>query len=150
MASTTVRPSAAAGGSAYAPMPFDPQGDQANPYLDALRRVGPATGTESGLVAYLAARGEHQHGRRVAGGTQALAHLEPVEARHEHVEHDRVDALLGEQLERLYPFRRDRHVVALERQRAAERLADGGLVVDHEHAHRRSLAREAEKRLNGT
>jgi hypothetical protein len=49
---------AAAGGSTYAALPFDPQGDQANDYLDALRRVGPATGTESGLLAYLAARGD--------------------------------------------------------------------------------------------
>jgi putative copper export protein len=53
---------AAAGGSTYAPLPFDPQGEQATAYLAALRRVGPATGTESGFLAYLAARGEQVAG----------------------------------------------------------------------------------------
>jgi hypothetical protein len=53
---------AAAGGSTYAPLPFDPLGDQATAYLTALARVGPATATESGLLAYLAAGGQQQTG----------------------------------------------------------------------------------------
>ncbi|HZE66980.1 MAG TPA: hypothetical protein VE081_10140, partial [Sporichthyaceae bacterium] len=49
--------SVSASGSAFAALPFDPAGAQAGQYLAALHRVGPGGGTESGLVAYLAARG---------------------------------------------------------------------------------------------
>jgi putative copper export protein len=57
---------AAAGGSTYAPLHFDPQGDQANAYLAALRRVGPPTATESGFLSYLQARQQPEAGGNVS------------------------------------------------------------------------------------
>jgi hypothetical protein len=64
---------AAGGGSAFAALPFDPQGDQAMQYLSALALVGPGGGSESGLVAYLAARGVEPAQRiRVWAATSAF------------------------------------------------------------------------------
>jgi hypothetical protein len=49
----------AAGGSPLSPLPFDPTSPQAQAYITALRRVGPAESASSaGLLAFLAARGE--------------------------------------------------------------------------------------------
>ena len=84
------------------------------------------------------ARGEHQHGRAVAGGAQAAADLEPVGLGHEHVEHDRVRRLVGERVERLAAVGGQMDPVAVHPQRAVERVADRGLVIDHEDAHTRN------------
>ena len=78
------------------------------------------------------------------------AQLEAVHARHQHVEHDRVRRARVERVERLVPVGRQQHVVAVEAQGALDRLAHGGLVVDHEDAHRGSTLRPQPKRkLNG-
>ena len=82
------------------------------------------------------ARREHEDGGAVAGRAQPAAHLEPVDARHRHVEHDRVDVVADEVVERRAAVLGHVHVVAVERQRALQRLAHGRLVVDHQHLHR--------------
>ena len=46
------------------------------------------------------ARGEHEHGRVVAGRAQPAADLQPVRLGHQHVEDDRVRRLVGERVER--------------------------------------------------
>jgi hypothetical protein len=78
---------AATGGSTYAPLPFDPQGDQANAYLAALSRVGPATATESGLLAYLHAREEEISGSVVLyAGSSSISVMPmggPAQAAHD-------------------------------------------------------------------
>ena len=81
------------------------------------------------------AGGEHQHRRAVAGRPQAPADLEPVGLGHQDVEDDRVRRLVGERVERLAAVGGELHAVAVHPQRAIERVADGGLVVDHEDSH---------------
>ena len=81
------------------------------------------------------ARGEHQHGRAVAGGPQAAADLEPVGLGHQDVEDDRVGRLVGERVERLAAVGGELDAVAVHPQRAVERVADARLVVDHEDSH---------------
>ena len=87
-------------------------------------------------VGHRVARGEHQHRRAVAGGAQAAADLEPVDVRHQHVEHQRVGRRGGDRVERRAAVLGQLGAVAVEPQRAVDRLADRGLVVDHEDAHR--------------
>ena len=62
------------------------------------------------------------------------ADLEAVEPRHQHVEHDRVDGLAGDRVERLLAVAGERDVVGVEPQGTLERPPHGGLVVDHEDA----------------
>ena len=81
------------------------------------------------------ARGEHQHRRPVAGRAQPAADLQPVDAGHGDVEHDGVDDVLDEVVERGAAVAGRPHVVVVGGERALERLAHGGLVVDDEHLH---------------
>ena len=104
---------------------------------EGLDEVVVGAGVEPGdAVGHVVARGQHQHRRAVAARAQPPADLEPVDLRHQHVEHDRVGGSLRERGERLAPVGGERDLVALEPQRALERLAHGGLVVHDEQAHR--------------
>jgi D-alanyl-D-alanine carboxypeptidase/D-alanyl-D-alanine-endopeptidase (penicillin-binding protein 4) len=91
------------------------------------------------------ARGEHEHRRAVAGRTQAPAYLEPVDVRHQHVEHERVGRPVRERVERLAPVGRQLRVIALQAQRAIDGVAHCGLVVDHEDVHVARVTGEAER-----
>ena len=64
---------------------------------------------------------------------QAPADLEPVELRQHHVEHDEVDALVGEARKRLLAVTSLDHAEALALERIGEELLDGVLVVDEEN-----------------
>ena len=76
------------------------------------------------------------------------ADLEPVDAGHQHVEHHRVRLGLGlEPLERLRAVLGELDLVALELERAPQRLAHGPFVVDHQDLHERIVAPEAERRV---
>ena len=86
-------------------------------------------------VADADAGGQHQDRRAVAVGAEAAGHLEPVDAGHEHVEQQRVGRLGRDLVQRLAAVGRELDLVALEHERALERSADCGLVVDHEDAH---------------
>ena len=68
-------------------------------------------------------------------GAESPAHLEAVEARHEKVEHDRVDAFGRQHVERFGALTRETHFVAFQREGAAHRPANGWLVVHHENSH---------------
>ena len=81
------------------------------------------------------ARGEHQHRRAVAGLAHAPADLEAVDVRHGDVEHDGIELLGRETVERLAAVLGERHVVALERQRALHGRSQRRLVVDHQDSH---------------
>ena len=63
---------------------------------------------------------------------QTLAHLEAVEAREHHVEHDEVDRLLAEAAERLLAVARLHDRVAVPLERVREQRLDRFLVVDEE------------------
>ena len=86
-------------------------------------------------VGDLVARGQHQDGQRVAGPAKAPAGLEPVQPRHRDVEDDRVDAVAAQSVERLLAVAGQLDVVALQLEGTAERVPDGGLVVDDENLH---------------
>ena len=63
---------------------------------------------------------------------QPPADLEPVELRQHHVEHDEVEPLLGEALQRLAAVEGRHHLVAVLAQRVGEQRLDGLLVVDEQ------------------
>ena len=90
------------------------------------------------------ARGENQDGYVVAVRAQSAAGLEATDARHHHVEHQRVGPLGAQPIERLTTVGSHVDVVAVEGQRAAQRLAHGPVVVDHEDAHPAILPRTSE------
>jgi hypothetical protein len=75
-------------------------------------------------------------GGAVAAPAHAPAQLEPVHARHQDVEHHGVGRSRVERLDRLDAIARQRHVVSLQPKGALHGLADGGLVVDDQDAHR--------------
>src|SRR5207244_6143725 len=63
----------------------------------------------------LVAGGEHQHRNAAAAQANPLAHLEPIEAGHEDVEHDRVRLRFPiEPLDRLAPVAGELGLIALE------------------------------------
>jgi hypothetical protein len=80
------------------------------------------------------ARGQHQHGRAVAGLAQALADLQAVDSRHGNVENDRVEPRLGQPVERLAAVGGELDFVSVQPQRAIERGAHGRLIIDDQHA----------------
>ncbi len=100
-------------------------------------------------VAHLVARGQHQHGQLAAGPPQPPADLEPVHVRHQDIEDDEIRpvAVRLEALERFGAVRRQLHVVALEPQRAAERLAHRRIVVHDQDLHAHIVAPECEGTL---
>ena len=88
------------------------------------------------------ARGQHQHGRVVVGGAEPAADLQPVEVRHQHVQHHGVGRVKRQAVERLGAVGRELDVVALQPEGPLERRADGRLVVDDENTHGESVPAE--------
>ena len=90
-------------------------------------------------------------GRLVPSLPEAAAHLDAVDDGHRDVEHDRVGGGSGDAREPVGAVLREIDLVALERQRAAQRLAHGTIVVHHEQArgHAERIAAAAEKTLRG-
>ena len=84
------------------------------------------------------ARCQHENRRAVAGGAHPAADLEPVDVRHQQIEHEHVGRRGCDHVERRAPVRGERHVVSVQPQGAVDGIAHGGLVVDHEDAHRDS------------
>jgi hypothetical protein len=72
-----------------------------------------------------------------------IGDLEPVYAGHHQVEHDRVDSLLGERVERLAPVGGHLDLVSLETECPVKRVAHRGLVVDHQDLHVTSVTPES-------
>ncbi len=86
----------------------------------------------------LGAGGQHQHGNLVPDAAQAPADLEPVRARHEDVEDDRIRLRVHlESPKCLLAVLGKLDVVALELERTPQGVAHSALVVDHENAHGR-------------
>ena len=81
------------------------------------------------------ARREHQDRHAIAGRAQAPADLEAVDVRHADVEHDGVGHGGRGLGERLLAALRHLHLVAGERQRAAQSVAHGAIVIDNEDPH---------------
>ncbi len=103
-------------------------------HVEGLDQVVVGAGVQAGdPVRDLHPGGEHQHRGAVAGLAQPAADLQPVRLRHHHVEHQDVRALLGEDGQGLGTVRGDAHPVALQHQRAAERFADGPVVLGDQH-----------------
>ena len=100
-------------------------------------------------VGHRVARGQDEHRRAVAGGAQPAAHLEPVHARHQHVEHQRVGRAGRQRVERLGAVGGQLGLVALQPQRAVDRLTHRRLVVDHQDAHASRVPSKAESPIRG-
>ena len=78
--------------------------------------------------------GDHDDRQRLVHRAEALEHLEAVHARHLHVEQDEIGRLaLGQRQAFLAGGRAD-ELVAFVFERHAQRVANGGLVVDHQDA----------------
>src|SRR3954462_5735018 len=108
--------------------------------------VGP--GVEPGdPVADSAACGEQQYRRPHPSTTQSPAHLEPVEARQHHVEHDGVEALPRCPPHPVAAGRGDLDGVSLLHQTATQQGGQPGLVLDDQHAHGALLPHGSEKRM---
>jgi hypothetical protein len=89
--------------------------------------------------------GEHQDREPAAVPPDGAGDLEPVQAGHEHVEDHRVGlGLRAEPLERLVAVLGELDLVALQLQRAAERLAHRPFVVHDQDLHVPIVASEAE------
>ena len=100
--------------------------------------VGPGVETLD-AVADGVARGEHEDRHAVADLAQRPGGLQAVEARHHHVHHDGVRVDAADPGEGLGAVGGGRDVVAVELQRAAQRLADGAVVLDDEDVLRLGL-----------
>ena len=92
--------------------------------------VGPEAEADD-AVGLLAAGGQQDH-RDVAHLAQSRHHLQAVEARQHHVEHDQVRPVLERRLHRRRAVRRRHGAEAVASQVARDDLRDGRLVVDHE------------------
>jgi hypothetical protein len=86
-------------------------------------------------IVFVAAVASTPCARRIAGGAQAAADLEAVDARHQHVEHERVGRPQRQRVEGLRAVGRQLGLVALQAQRAVDGLTHRGLVVDDQDAH---------------
>ena len=97
----------------------------------------------SHTVVHLVTRGQHQHRHAVSFAPHTARDLEPVESGHEHVEdHDiRLPAL--DPAEPVGPVDGEIDLVALEFERATERVTYGTFVVDHEDLHARIVGPES-------
>ena len=93
--------------------------------------------------------GQHQHRRPVAGRPQPPADLDPREPGHRHVEHDDIEPLDGQPVESGAAVGGEGDAVALERERARERLPHRRLVVDDEYLGSLRHARMTASRLSG-
>jgi hypothetical protein len=72
---------------------------------------------------------------RIAAGAQAPAHLEAVDPGHQEIEHNRVDALGRQHVERFGALASKADLVALQRECTAYGAANGRFVVHHEDSH---------------
>ena len=89
-------------------------------------------------------------GISLPGASQASAHLEPVGARHEDVEDDRVRLRFElEPSERLLTVLGELHAIPLELERPPQRVAHRTLVVDDQDLHRAALCALASSRGAG-
>ena len=86
-------------------------------------------------VAHGVAGGQHQHRDAVALAPQQPAHLETVDVGQTDVEHDRVREAAVDLGQRLGPALGQLHLVTGERQRTAEHVTQGTIVVDHQQSH---------------
>ena len=78
-------------------------------------------------------------GTRLPAATQPPADLDAVDVGHADVEHDRVGDGGRDLRERLLAALGHLHLVAGQRQRAAQGVAHGAIVVDDEDSHRPSF-----------
>ena len=85
------------------------------------------------LVDLLGLRREHDD-RHGAARADRAADVEAVHARQHHVEHDEVEVVLAQPVERLPAVERGNDVVALLAQRIGQELLDGLLVVHEQDA----------------
>ena len=85
-------------------------------------------------VADRVAGGEHEDRQVVARRAERAGRLDAVEPRHHHVDHDRVGRDAADAGERLGAVAGERHLVAVELQRATQRVTDRPVVVDDEDA----------------
>ena len=68
---------------------------------ERLGQVVVGAGVEAGdPLGHRIAGGQHQDGQVVAGAAELTAHLEPVQPRHHHVEHQGVGPVAGDQVQR--------------------------------------------------
>ena len=103
---------------------------------ERLGQIVVGAGIEAGdPLGHRVAGGEHQDGQVVAGAAELTAHLEAVQPRHHHVEHDRVGPIVGDQIERFDAVLGQRDGVAVEGKRAAQRLAHRAIVVNDKYSH---------------
>ena len=100
--------------------------------------VGPHLEAED-LVDLVVLGGEHDD-RHLAAAAQPPADLDPVELRQHDVEHDQVEALLGEAVERLAAVERGDDLVAVLAQGIGEQRLDRLLVVDQQDPRRPSAS----------
>ena len=91
------------------------------------------------LVDLLGPRGEHDDRDRAARPDLA-AHLEAVHPREHQVEHDQVEVVLAQAVERLLAVEGGHHVVALLAQRIGEQRLDRLLVVHEKDARGRACS----------
>ena len=109
---------------------------------ERLRDVVVATAPEAlEHVAAGRARRQEDDRRLLAVRAQPPAHLEAVEAGHQHVEHDDVRRRRGDLGQRVGTVDRDARLEAGVAQRGADHVADGVVVVDDQHvrSHRRTV-----------
>jgi len=81
------------------------------------------------------ASSQHQDRQLIAGRTDRLADLDPVGARHHHVEHDRIEAVGPEPGERLGAICGDLDGETVCREHAPQRFPKTGVVVYDQDRH---------------
>ncbi len=81
------------------------------------------------------AGGEQEDRHAVALAPQAASDVQPVEARHHDVEHDRIGCATLDRRQRTVAVGGEGHLVAGQLEGALERLAHGAIVVCHEDEH---------------
>jgi len=92
---------------------------------------------------------QHQDRQVVTSATQLTAHLEPVEARHHHIEDHRVGAVAGYPIECLAAVLCQFDRISVEGQGAAQGFAHSAIVIDDKYPHRHSLNPVSERVLRG-
>ena len=120
---------------------------------ERLHEVVVGAGVEAGdAIAHLVAGRQHQHGRVVAARAEAPAHFEPVGARHQHVEDDRIGRDVLDLEQRIVAVDRGVHVVALVAKRARDGFAHALVVFYDEEpsAHHGRWSRTCITRLLAT
>jgi hypothetical protein len=94
-------------------------------------------------------RRQDQDRQIVTGAAQLPAHLEAVEPRHHHIQHDGVGPVVGDQIERFDTVLSQLYRVPVEGQGPAQGFAHGTIVIDDKNAHSLSFNPTPERRLRG-